>query len=187
MSKSILIWIISFSLSTCSILAQPYSGTIFIESNIIHSQDATTFKSSTYKGQGSRVVYDRRTASWVTINAFLFEIIWSDGLKTEAQINPEFGSSTAAALEAEKYGKLVGQLPNCLRKDVDALWIHLGVQPFGGGNRSILIHTGQSALYEQQGILEETLVHEASHTSLDAMHGGSSGWIKMDLFPPPKG
>ena len=43
-------------------------------------------------------------------------------------------------------------------------------------NRNLLIHTGQSDLYVRDGILEETLVHEASHTSLDALHANSSGW-----------
>ena len=51
------------------------------------------------------------------------------------------------------------------------------MQPFGGGNNNLLIHTGQSALYEADGILEETFVHEASHTSLDAAHASAAGWL----------
>ena len=64
-----------------------------------------------------------------------------------------------------------------MRVDVDQIWIHRGIQPFGGGNNSILIHTGQSVKYETDGILEETLVHEASHTSLDFTHQNATGWI----------
>ncbi len=154
----------------------PYSGTIFIESDIVNSSDPSTFVSSTYTGQGNRTVFDRRVNAWITINAYLFNVVWSDGLTSEAQVNPEFGFS-AAAVEAEKYGWLIGQLPTCLRLDVDAIWIHAGTQPFGGGNNSILIHTGQSTVYESTGILEETLIHEACHTSLDAYHAASSGWL----------
>lgn len=161
-----------------TILAQsPYSGTIFIDPTIITAADPTTFVSSTYTGQGTRTVYDRRVNAFININAYLFNIVWSDGITSEAQINPEFGSIAAASAEATKYGTIVGRLPACLRVDVDALWIHKGVQPFGGGNRSILIHTGQSALYEADGILEETLVHEAAHTSLDAAHAAAAGWL----------
>lgn len=125
---------------------------------------------------GTRTVYDRRSG-WVSINAYLFEVVWNDGLSTEAVINPEFGTVSAARVEAEKYGIITGLLPYCLRIDVDELWIHKGTEPFGGGNNSLLIHTGQSAAYEEDGILEETLVHEASHTSLDATHATSEGWI----------
>ena len=57
------------------------------------------------------------------------------------------------------------------------MWIHKGVEPFGGGNNNLLIHVGQGDLYLAQGILEETFVHEATHTSLDADHAASAGWL----------
>ncbi|HNB53163.1 MAG TPA: hypothetical protein PK530_14530, partial [Anaerolineales bacterium] len=130
----------------------------------------------TYR-QGDRLVYDRRVNDWITINAYLFDATFDDGLTAEIQVNPEFGSPEAAQIEADKYGAYIGQLPHVLRTDVQAVWIHQGVQPFGGGNFAIFIHTGQSALYEADGILEETLVHEASHTSLDAYHAAAPGWL----------
>jgi hypothetical protein len=164
--------------------AQPYQGTIFIDPDIITDSDSSTLISTTYEGQGTRTVFDRRVSDWVTINAYLFDITWNDGLISEAQVNPEFGSVAAATTEAEKYALIIGRLPACLRKDVDAIWIHQGTQPFGGGNNSILIHTGQSASYEAQGILEETLVHEAAHTSLDASHASAAGWISAQASDP---
>jgi len=176
--KIILIGFVSIiGLMSNQLMAQPYWGTIFIDSTIVTANDPTTHISTTYTGQGMRTVYDRRIPGWITINAYLFDIVWSDGLTCEAQINPEFGSSAAAFVEADKYGVIVGRLPTCLRQDVHALWIHMGTQPFGGGNHSILIHTGQTAVYEAQGILEETLIHESSHTSLDSAHANAPGWI----------
>ena len=58
------------------------------------------------------------------------------------------------------------------------------MQPFGGGNNNLLIHTGQGAQYEASGILEETFVHEAAHTSLDAVHASSAGWIAAQQADP---
>jgi hypothetical protein len=156
--------------------APPYSGTIFIDGDIITSADPSTIQSTTYTGRGQKIVYDRRASAFITINAYLFNVIWNDGLTSEAIINPEFGSVALATVEAEKYAYLIGKLPYCLRTDVNEIWIHQGVQPFGGGNNSILIHTGQSVNYEASGILEETLVHEASHTSLDQAHASSTNW-----------
>jgi hypothetical protein len=156
---------------------QPYWGTIFIEPDIINSNDSSVIISTTYTGQNVVVMFDRRVNSWVSVNAFLFNVVWSDGLTSIAQVNDEFGSIPAATIEAEKYAFLIGQLPRCLRIDVDEIWIHKGVELFGGGNNSILIHTGQSVLYEADGILEETLIHEASHTSLDSWHSASTGWV----------
>jgi len=155
----------------------PFWGTIFIDPDIITSSDPTTFQSVSYAGQGSRTMFDRRVANWITVNAYLFSASFDDGLNAEIQVNPEFGSSDAALTEAQKYAQVIGQLPTALRTDVQTVWIHKGTEPFGGGNNNLLIHIGQADLYAADGILEETFMHEASHTSLDSYHASASGWL----------
>ena len=159
--------------------APPFSGTIFIDPDIITPEDPTTFVSLSYNGQDQRTMYDRRVADWVTIKPYLFPAIFTDSLTIEIQVNPEFGTIENAKIQAEKFAPIIGQLTTELRKDVKTVWIHKGVKPFGGGNNNLLIHTDYSALnYEKQGILEETLVHESSHTSLDEYHALNSNWIQ---------
>jgi len=122
-------------------------------------------------------MYDRRVNNWITVNAFLFDTYFTDSLYCEVQVNPEFSSVGAALQEAEFYANEIGRLPTILRLELETVWIHMGQELFGGGNNNILIHTGQSVNYINNGILEETLVHEASHTSLDAYHASSQGWV----------
>jgi len=122
-------------------------------------------------------MYDRRANAFIQTEAHLFDATFSDGLAAEVQVNPEFGDTEAARVEAEKYAIAIGRLPRMLRVSVATVWIHRGVNPFGGGNNNLLIHVGQADLYVAQGILEETFVHEAAHTSLDAAHRASAGWI----------
>ena len=153
----------------------PYSGTIFINPDIITENDPTSFISVEATGSGERVVYDRRAENWVTINAHLFNVTYTGNKIVEAQVNPEFTATEALEI-TRKYSVVIGRIPFVLLNDVDAFWIHKGNNPFGGGNRSILIHTEQGTQYEIDGILEETLVHEASHTSLDGTHAESSAW-----------
>ena len=136
-----------------------------------------------YEGQKQREMFDRRRNSWIKNSAYIFNAIFSDGSNIEVQVNSEFSSSENAFNYAEKYSKVIGQLPNILRKDVRTVWIHKGKNPFGGGNFNLLIHTDQGDEYISKGILEETLIHEASHTSLDwpgisKNHGISKGWIE---------
>lgn len=164
--------------------AQPFSGTIFIDPDIITSADPTTFTGMEYAGTGDRLMFDRRVDSFVTLNAYLFDASFSDGLSAEIQVNPEFGTVEAAASQAGYYADAIGRLPTSLRADVETVWIHLGVQPFGGGNNNLLIHTGQGELYAASGILEETFVHEAAHTSLDAAHASSPGWLAAQQADP---
>lgn len=155
----------------------PFSGTIFIDPDIITSADPTTLQTISYAGQGLRTMFDRRVNGWINVNAYLVNASFDDGLTAEIQINPEFGSSDAALVEAQKYGVVIGRLPTALRIDVKTVWIHKGTQPFGGGNNNLLIHIGQADLYEADGILEETFVHEAAHTSLDPTHAAAPNWL----------
>jgi hypothetical protein len=155
----------------------PFGGTIFIASDVITSLDPTTFQSLSFAGQGARTMFDRRVNGWITVDAYLFNASFDDGLAAEIQVNPEFGGSNAALAEAEKYVEVIGRLPTALRKDVETVWIHKGTQLFGGGNNNLLIHTGQADLYTADGILEETFVHEAAHTSLDVAHASAPAWL----------
>ena len=155
----------------------PFEGTIFIDPDIITSSDPTAFQSLSAAGQGSRTMFDRRVNGWITVDAYLFQAIYDDGLIAEIQVNPEFGGAAAALAEAEKYAEVIGRLPTALRTDVETVWIHRGTELFGGGNNNLLIHVGQADLYVADGILEETFVHEAAHTSLDAAHASAPGWL----------
>lgn len=162
----------------------PFNGTIFLDPDILTSSDPTTFTGLTYAGQAKRKMFDRRVNDWITTNPFLFKANYTDGLSIEFQVNPEFKTVAEAEIQALKYAEVIGKLPTALREDVKTSWIHLGTQPFGGGNNNLLIHIGQSTLYEKEGILEETLIHEAAHTSLDAAHAASKGWINAQNTDP---
>ena len=162
----------------------PFGGTIFIDPDIITPTDPTTFQDLLPMGRGFRTMYDRRVANWIRVNAYLFNAIFDDGLSAEIQVNPEFGSSSLAQIEAAKYAPVIGQLPTALRANVETVWIHKGVNPFGGGNKNLLIHTGQAIRYENDGILEETFVHEAAHTSLDPTHRSAMGWLAAQAADP---
>ena len=157
----------------------PFSGTSggtdFKGYGIVTSQDPSSFISVSYTGTGTRQMYDRRS-SWVYLKAFLFEAKFDDGSIIEMQINPEFKDESLAEIEAKKYAFLIGQLPAVLRKDIQTSWIHKGMNYFGGGNNNILIHTGRALEYERYGMIEEILIHEASHTSLDSYHAKNYAW-----------
>lgn len=162
----------------------PFDGTIFIDPDIITSEDPSTFLRVKYTGTATRTMFDRRENAFVLLKPHLFRVTFKDSRPIEVQVNPEFRKVGRARKLAIKYAREIGRLPRVLRSDVETVWIHRGKQPFGGGNNNLLIHTGQSASYERDGILEETLVHEASHTSLDARHSATPGWLAAQESDP---
>jgi hypothetical protein len=152
------------------------SGTVYADPDVITTADPTTFVSISFQGTADRQMFDRRPAAFVTYRAFIFRAQFSDGLVTEVQVNPEFGTSDLALVEAEKYAREVGRIPTMLRRDMDTMWIHKGDYAMGGGNRNILIHTDRARSDEARGALEEALFHEGTHTSLDSRHRSAAGW-----------
>lgn len=153
-----------------------FDGTIFVDPDIIVNTDPGLFTYLTPVGSGLREMYDNRVNAWTQVNAMLFTASYADGRKIEVQVNPEFGSA-AARSQAELYATAVGLLPTRMLQDVRTIAIQKGNEAFGGGNKNLLVHTDRGAEYMRLGILEETLLHEAAHTSLDPYFANDPDWI----------
>lgn len=154
----------------------PQSGTVWFSADILTDDDPTAFLSLSAKGQADRVMYDRRTESFETFNAHLFDATFGADTVVEIQVNPEFSAEEAEA-EAQFYAPYIGKLPGFLFADLETVWIHKGLFPFGGGNNNLLIHTEQGQSYLRDGVLEEVFIHEGAHTSMDAYHGNAPAWV----------
>ena len=161
----------------------PFHGTASLDPDIIIPSDPTDFVGLEPAGRGERFVYDRRH-EWITIQAYLFDVTFANGLSAEFQVNPEFRTWTEAEAVARAYAPAIGQIPLALREDMDAVWIHRGDEPFGGGNRALTVHTDRGEQYRQRGILPEIFVHEGVHMSLDSAHADASGWLAAQAADP---
>lgn len=176
--------VLDYEYNKVNIYNPPYGGTIFITGNLITDKDPSTFDYQEYKGTNERTMFDRRDGGkWIDINAHIFDTYYFDEHYIEVQVNTEF-SENEAREQAQKYGWLIGQLPKVLKRDVSTVWIHKGLYPWGGGNNNLLFHIGQTQEYEnfdtiiggEGSIVEETLIHEAAHTSIDSYFYGTKKW-----------
>jgi hypothetical protein len=154
----------------------PYHGTVFFGHDFVTQEDPSYFVGLEERPSETRKMFDRRFG-WITTTPYLFHATFSDGLSTEVQINPEFEDAEERLELATKYLRAIGQLPTLLRTDVLTVWIHEGDESFGGGNDNLLIHRERASTRENQGLLEEVLIHEAAHTSLDAYHKNTRDWL----------
>ena len=166
-----------------AISAPPYHGTAYLDPDIIIPSDPTDFLGLEPAGRGERFVYDRRHG-WITIQAYLFDVTFANGLSAEFQVNPEFDTWTQAEAAARAYAPSIGQIPLALRDDLDAVWIHRGDEPFGGGSRALTVHTDRGEQYRQRGVLPEVFVHEGVHMSLDSAHADAPGWLAAQAADP---
>lgn len=153
----------------------PFRGTIFDFPDLMKESDATAFTGLKFVEQGHRNMFDRRLDRFEQFSVFVFEATYADGKPIEVAVNREFETEVAAQKQAEFYATAFGRLPLFLRQEIDALHIQAGDKLFGGG-RNVLIHVEQGEAYQRDGILEETLGHEAAH-ALDQRYAREAGWL----------
>lgn len=165
----------AFPTNTTAPAMPPYAGTAYIDADAMQATDPSSFVDLTYAGRGVRTMFDRRTNSYNQVNALLFDARFGISKHVEIQVNPEF-TQAVAEQHARFYAHAVGQLPAFLFRDLDTMWIHDGNDLFGGANRNILIHVQQGRYLAMYGWLEEVLLHEATHTSLDSYHLNMPRW-----------
>ena len=155
----------------------PFQGTIFVTPNVLGPEDPTSLQSVTYLGRGVRVIYDRRPDAWITVNAYLFSVRY-EGADLEFQVNPEFGSREEAQTEVDTYAAAFGRLPAVFLSRAQKVQINAGYGDFAGSwhDRSFIIHTNQGKVSIREGYIEEVLIHEGAHISLEGAHASSAGW-----------
>ena len=158
---------------------EPYHGTVWINSNVITKADPTTFLGLSDAGRHDREVYDARIGYWSIIDTYVFDARYDDGLSVEVLVNPEYGTTSAARQVADRYARILGQMPTGLRVGVNMLTIHKGYQlANGGGNHDINLHEEFAEEALAKGFLEEVMLHEAVHATLDPEHTTAPEWRK---------
>jgi hypothetical protein len=150
-------------------------------SNIINQSDSfSTFNKLEYAGQFLLEMYNRRTDDRRYYNAYLFNAFYTldnnNNWKIEIQVNPEF-SQDMAHNYALQYATIIGKLPKALLISLETVSIHDGEYSFGGLNKNIIIHVGEGKKFNYKGCLEELIIHEACHTSLDYYAYNNNNWI----------
>ena len=171
------ILLVLWSATFVASIPPPYSGTVWVSPSIVTQADPTAYVSHTYVGQMQKTMYDRRPPGWITVNAYVFKVSFDDRTSADFLVNPEFGSSSTAEVYVARYAPAIGQLSTSMRKEMREVWINAGDAPAGGGNQSILLHTEYADRHLEDGFLEEVLIHESGHTSFDAEHAQSAGWL----------
>lgn len=158
---------------------------LYTDCDIITKKDPTTFKSIEFIKKKKIKGWDvrKRTSSgWKesSFKAFIFIVNFEKGHEIRIRVNAEFENKDKAEKQALKYAKMVGQLPYFLRtKNLKTITIHKGNKNWGGGNNDINLYTDSHPKW--QNCLEEIMIHEGGHVSLDWKWGGSvkaSKWNK---------
>lgn len=155
--------------------------------DLVRSDDPTAFVCLDHDGRAMRRIWDKRIDGEPTVEAHTYTARFADGLTTQVNVNPEFGSEEAARAEAETMMEALGRLPTRMREGVGRFGIHDGTPTFSAGPRGggegprgergrIIAYAGRARERAAKDGLEETLFHEAVHATLDAEWADAPEW-----------
>ena len=164
--------------STSRGLTPPLHDTPAISENLITGSDPTVFDSMRLKGQVRREIYDERKGGSIHDRVYLFSASFKDGQVIEMHVNSEFDNADDAEVAARKYAVEVGRLPNIARSGIKTIVVNKGDNYFTADTGTITIYTGNGESLELDGLLQEVLLHEAVHATLDREHSRARGWLE---------
>jgi hypothetical protein len=78
------------------------------------------------------------------------------------------------------YARILGQLDPILISGIRSVFIHPGDATFTSPSNGIVAHTGRAEKeFIPMGVLEEVMVHEAVHASIDRFYRGTREWHQV--------
>jgi len=156
----------------------PFEGTVWITPNLITPSDPTSLTDVAYVGRGVRDFWDPLAELWVVNHAYLFDARYA-GQVVEFQVHSHFRTSEAARSQVDTYAPALGRLPAVLLSGAREVEISNVDYPFEGNGHlgAFHIYTGDGEALMEDGFLEEVLVHEGGHVSLDPGHENRPDWL----------
>jgi len=146
----------------------PFSGTVYLDPDIITPNDPSAFQELFYTGEGVRSAWHSEEAKVISFDAYLYNLMFDNGQIIEVAVNQAVGTEAKARARVTQASKPLGQVPVVLREHVELVAIH------NGSGRATANTGGQISVYAdrfddliQRGYFEELFIHEATHTSLD--------------------
>ena len=148
----------------------PFSGTVFLDPDIITPDDPTTFIRLDSTSVSAEVDQYRYTATFSD----------TDTVKLSAL---GFSNETLAENVALEVSIALGRVPTSFKKGIKLIDLHQGDGRASAtvSQGKITLHTGSSSF---KNYLEELLAHEAAHISLDNLYRGNSDWQYAQLVDP---
>lgn len=154
----------------------PFDSTADTVFDIIKVTDPTTFQCLSYEGRTTRQMWDKRLDNEFDLEVFLFRAYFTDSPPIDIILNPEFETPEAAEAEARRYTRGLGQLPLVFRHGIRQFGIHKGDPTYSAGPGKIFVYADRTTVRIEQNHLEESLMHESVHASMDAKYARSADW-----------
>lgn len=153
----------------------PFNNIVYLAPNMIMAAaDPAVEHSLSYRGRAQKKTY-HRVDGWVVMNAYGFAVEYRDSVSFDIWVHPDLGHRAAERL-SRLFATEIGRLPKLLRRHLENIWVYDGSDRFGtyhGPNEdyrfvNMFVSAGETAALQQIELLEEVLLHELIHVSIQS-------------------
>lgn len=155
----------------------PYQGTVWITPDVLISSDPNSFQNIRYAGRELRWFWDGK--EWARENIYKFRARFATRT-TEISVHPEYLNREAALEVAEKYALSAGRLPSTFLSNINEIQLKRDIR--SAANRSGQIHLDSAEWIIEDGWIEELLIHESTHASLDTLYAEDPLWFEAQML-----
>ena len=167
--------LLPFVLSACG-ATPPFGGTVYTEPNILVASDPSTLRSFSFVGMETTAQWDHRVEDEVRAEFYVFTAAYPSGQRVRFLVNGEYDTRAQARFAGQAYAFVLGQMPAILRGPVRAVTVHETGGDWSASPGEITIHDGSFEQEQADGALEESMIHETVHTSLDSTWEDTAAW-----------
>jgi len=171
--------LVAMVVTSAPALAQqpPYDGTVFTEPNIVTRNDPSTLRAVSFREMSWNDDYSYDCdGNFIDKKYFLFDAFYTRGDSIMFFVDEGYGEREDARWWANELGHIVGQMPRFLRDGVVAMTLHPDGDNWCAGKGEMTLETGDFDSEADAGTLEESMLHEVIHTSLDHRVLGGKAW-----------
>ena len=159
---------------------------MWIDPDVIGPADPTALDDHRHEGSHDRsLMWARNPDRWKNVDAHVYKARYGTH-EADVQVNPDFTEPRAREL-AQRYARMVGQLPAVLREAVDEIEINPGDYSASGFHRgwacSIYLYVDQVEAEWNVPFAEEIIAHEAAHC-LEDDYRDTAGWRDAQRADP---
>ena len=170
------------SVTNCGVRNPVLPGTVWLSPDVITPADPSSFDSAWYVGRDRRPMAEPTGEHVWHDSMYVFEADWGPH-RAELWAHPSYPTVEAAMEEVQRYGLVIGRMPQDLLVLLGNVDIYPAARPgvaLAGpcvGGIGVLPEGALRAL--EDGFLEEAIFHEFGHllTSQCAGHETSEAWI----------
>ena len=154
----------------------PFGGTVYTEADILTDQDPSLLRGFSFVRMETSTQWDNRVNDDITTEFYRFAASYPGGQSVAFLVNGEYVDQAQARYAGRNYAFVLGQMPAILRKPVRKVVVHETGGDWSASPGEITIQDG---FYEDEaadGALEESMIHETVHTSIDPIWEDTDAW-----------